>query len=551
MDYIVDLYRMKVITALNSSKKVHWSQFVILAILSNHRKLQDLAVEQFNKLLLSENAISRLITHEKSFKGIVRLPYKNPKSPYGNSILTKILAEVKFEFNEITAFSSEDKHVNQEKSICLDKEKDIHFKLQFAKCITDKEKDAVAYTNKQNNVLDMANACGIVYSNTRSSEFIFNFLRNKYGEDTVVPNVQLKSLRVCKVTKLAKNMTGTWDDQQISKNLNNVFLEEDVKTRITDQIARFSKDQWYIDRGIPRTLGILLHGVPGCGKTSLIKAIAGHFNRKIIIINFKLVKSWRQLEAIFSQRIYHEEKDYGTLVLPHTTVVYVLEDFDCMSETILDRMSCDKKKTNSSTMERRKKIMERTKPKKGTAQIAQLEMMLKSLKNPKNKKKDDAGDISSSDDDEIPVAVKEYSSDDEQDIDTLPENKVSMSDLLEKLDGIVEMHGRILFMTTNMRHKIDSALIRPGRIDLDIELKPPSTNVAKSIFTHMYKDHDSKVLNKLWDQYLPLMDKIGKLSTAEVMNSCMYLNPETGIQNFCSKLPDSKTPLKETVNAAE
>ena len=33
--------------------------------------------------------------------------------------------------------------------------------------------------------------------------------------------------------------------------------------------------QWYIDRGIPYRRGYLLHGVPGCGKSSIVAAIAG------------------------------------------------------------------------------------------------------------------------------------------------------------------------------------------------------------------------------------------------------------------------------------
>ena len=33
------------------------------------------------------------------------------------------------------------------------------------------------------------------------------------------------------------------------------------------------------------------------------------------------------------------------------------------------------------------------------------------------------------------------------------------------------MHGRILIITTNYREKLDKALTRPGRIDLEIEFK--------------------------------------------------------------------------------
>ena len=39
------------------------------------------------------------------------------------------------------------------------------------------------------------------------------------------------------------------------------------------------------------------------------------------------------------------------------------------------------------------------------------------------------------------------------------------------MEGILEMDGRIIIMTTNHIDKIDPALIRPGRIDIKINFK--------------------------------------------------------------------------------
>ena len=44
--------------------------------------------------------------------------------------------------------------------------------------------------------------------------------------------------------------------------------------------------------------------------------------------------------------------------------------------------------------------------------------------------------------------------------------KLSLSCLLNILDGILETPGRIIVMTTNYPELLDKALIRPGRIDL-------------------------------------------------------------------------------------
>ena len=47
----------------------------------------------------------------------------------------------------------------------------------------------------------------------------------------------------------------------------------------------------------------------------------------------------------------------------------------------------------------------------------------------------------------------------------------NLSFLLNILDGINECSGRIIIMTTNKIDTLDKALIRPGRIDIMVELK--------------------------------------------------------------------------------
>jgi ATP-dependent 26S proteasome regulatory subunit len=47
---------------------------------------------------------------------------------------------------------------------------------------------------------------------------------------------------------------------------------------------------------------------------------------------------------------------------------------------------------------------------------------------------------------------------------------LDLSFLLNLLDGTLEANGRILIITTNFPERIDRALIRPGRIDMDCPL---------------------------------------------------------------------------------
>src|SRR6201999_2552221 len=45
---------------------------------------------------------------------------------------------------------------------------------------------------------------------------------------------------------------------------------------------------------------------------------------------------------------------------------------------------------------------------------------------------------------------------------------ISLSALLNVIDGVASSEGRILVMTTNHIEKLDSALLRPGRVDMTI-----------------------------------------------------------------------------------
>lgn len=65
-------------------------------------------------------------------------------------------------------------------------------------------------------------------------------------------------------------------------------------------------------------------------------------------------------------------------------------------------------------------------------------------------------------------------------------SKVSLSGLLNALDGIGAQEGRILFATTNKYSSLDPALCRPGRMDLHVEFKLASRYQADELFKRFY-----------------------------------------------------------------
>jgi chaperone BCS1 len=64
--------------------------------------------------------------------------------------------------------------------------------------------------------------------------------------------------------------------------------------------------------------------------------------------------------------------------------------------------------------------------------------------------------------------------------------RVTFSGLLNALDGVRSQEGRILFMTTNHREKLDPALLRPGRCDVQVELKNASFKQMKEMYERFH-----------------------------------------------------------------
>lgn len=68
--------------------------------------------------------------------------------------------------------------------------------------------------------------------------------------------------------------------------ISSVVLGEHITERILCDCREFiGNPKWYSDRGVPYRRGYLLHGPPGCGKSSFITALAGELEFSICLLN--------------------------------------------------------------------------------------------------------------------------------------------------------------------------------------------------------------------------------------------------------------------------
>lgn len=228
-----------------------------------------------------------------------------------------------------------------------------------------------------------------------------------------------------------------------SRTFNNVFFEERelVKGRVD-----FFKERrdWYDEKGIPYTLGMLFSGPPGCGKTSTIKAIANETKRHVINVHLSDIKTNSQLKNLFynDELIVYDSviNKAESLFIPISERMYVIEDIDAMKSIVLKR----------GDVVEAPPVVSYAAFAGGTGDLV---MDAKMKNGPKE-----------------------------------PVDPVDLSTLLNILDGTLEIPGRIICISSNYPERLDEALIRPGRIDMVIQFKKCNKTIMAEMFNSFYSE---------------------------------------------------------------
>jgi chaperone BCS1 len=100
------------------------------------------------------------------------------------------------------------------------------------------------------------------------------------------------------------------------------------------------------------------------------------------------------------------------------------------------------------------------------------------------------------------------------------QSTLTLSGLLNGLDGVVAAEERMIFMTTNHLDKLDAALTRPGRVDTLVYVGNTTEDQARKLFLRFYEGESE--LAESFLQKLKELDLLGEISPAALQGHFVY-----------------------------
>jgi hypothetical protein len=224
----------------------------------------------------------------------------------------------------------------------------------------------------------------------------------------------------------------------VSGNLkfDNLFFEQ--KDELLRLVTAFKEWRLYPSHsGRANTLGILLCGPPGTGKSAVVCAIANLLQRSILVVTGKHMNDRKVLSSAFNDSSY---------------VVY-FDEFDVLLNIIRKRGG----KEHEDNDER--------------GQTARVMMASKFLEMA----------VAEKDDEKKKVLMEKYES------CVSPQAPVDLAFLLSQIQGVSDVYNRIMIATTNFPDEIDDALKRPGRFDIVLRLGNCTPRMLMDMVCHYFQ----------------------------------------------------------------
>ena len=256
------------------------------------------------------------------------------------------------------------------------------------------------------------------------------------------------------------------------RSFDSVILRKDIKEGIMKKINDWvDSEDFYKSRGLAYKLGLIFKGLPGTGKTSIIKAIASSLGYDLYLLNLDHVNDQNLIPCL--QRagensiIVIEEFDTCGVVAKRSGLGGVVAS--ATGEDDGDEMVGEEGSSggDSELVLKLQEIMRNQAAARGQSHSGSegLAGILQALGMPV----DDSG------------ADKSYG--------------LTLGGLLTAFDGLIPLNNRIIIMTTNVmdNSKFDPALLRKGRIDEVFEIPYLEQAEIEEYIRYMFPRHEPPV----------------------------------------------------------
>lgn len=177
-------------------------------------------------------------------------------------------------------------------------------------------------TNKEESKKDISHKNIIIRCKTQMKtledyvKYIIRTINSNKNRD-----IHMYKLKISGNKKKERLITWVRNKFITNKTMKNTIVTDQVQKLYYDDLIKFINDKdKYFKKGIPYKRGYLLYGEPGCGKTSLIKAVSHDLNLPIFMLDLSALLDNSELMVAMNELNYHINSDEPYLL--------VFEDLD-------------------------------------------------------------------------------------------------------------------------------------------------------------------------------------------------------------------------------